>query len=135
LAAVSPRELAGRPVRTKPGLHARLALLADEPQRAAELAAYLPACHPEELLTVRDALGPHAVAVAPGLWAVLTDSAADAGRRVRAACALAGLVPDDARWEAVAPAVSDLVVRENPLAAAVWLEALEPVRGRWCRRW
>jgi formylglycine-generating enzyme required for sulfatase activity len=123
------RELAGRPVGTKPGLHARLALLADEPTRAAELAAYLPACKSEELLTIRDALKPHAEAVTPGLWAVLTDGKADAGKRVRAACALAGLAPDDERWTAVAPVVSDLVVLENPLAAAVWFEALEPVRG------
>jgi formylglycine-generating enzyme required for sulfatase activity len=123
------RELAGQPVGTKPGLHARLALLADEPNRAAELAAYLPVCKSEELLTIRDALKPHAEAVTPGLWAVLTDGKADPGKRVRAACALAGLAPADERWTAVAPVVSDLVVLENPLAAAVWFEALEPVRG------
>jgi formylglycine-generating enzyme required for sulfatase activity len=122
-------ELAGQPVGAKPGLHARLALLADEPTRAAELAAYLPVCRSDELLTLRDRLKPHAGAIAPGLWAVLTDAQAEAGKRVRAACALAGLVPDDARWAAVAPAVADLVVLENPLAAAVWFEALEPVRG------
>ncbi len=123
------RELAGRPVGTKPGLHARLALLVEETQRAAELAAYLPACKSEELLTLRDALKPHEEAVTPGLWAVLTDAKADDGKRVRAACALAGLAPEDEQWKAVAPAVADLVVLENPLAAAVWFAALEPVRG------
>lgn len=54
------RELAGRSVGTKPGLHARLAMLAEEPTRAAELAANRPACRPEELLTIRDTLEPHA---------------------------------------------------------------------------
>ncbi|HVK10392.1 MAG TPA: SUMF1/EgtB/PvdO family nonheme iron enzyme [Gemmataceae bacterium] len=123
------RELAAQPVTTKPGMHARLALLPDEPNRAAELAAYLPTCKPEEVLTIRDALKPHARAVSPGLWTVLTGGKEEAGKRVRAACALAGLVPDDERWAAAAPAVSDLVVRENPLEAAVWFQALEPVRG------
>jgi formylglycine-generating enzyme required for sulfatase activity len=123
------RELAGQPVTTKPGLHARLALLADEPQRVAELAAYLPVCKSDELLTLRDALKSHTEAVAPGLWAVLTDGKAEAGKRVRAACTLAGLAADDERWAAVAPAVSELVVLENPLAAAVWFAALEPVCG------
>jgi formylglycine-generating enzyme required for sulfatase activity len=129
LAAVRLRELAAQPVGTKPGLHARLALLADEPRWAAELAAYLPACKPDELPTITDALKEHAGAAAAGLWAVLLDPKADDGRRVRAACALAGLAPAEPRWAAVAPAVTKLVVRENPLAAAVWFEALEPVRG------
>jgi sarcosine oxidase gamma subunit len=119
-------ELAAQPVTTKPGLHARLALLADEPQRAAQLADYLPTCQPEELLTIRDALKPHAAAVTPGLWAVLTDAKADAGKRVRAACALAGLTSDDPQWKSIAPAVSDMVVRATPGEFVVWSQALEP---------
>ena len=123
------RELAAQPVGTKPGLHARLALSADEPARAGEVAAYLPACRPDELLPVVQLLKPHAGAVAPGLWAVLMDAKADAGKRVRAACALAGLTPDDARWKAVSAAVTDAVVRANPVEFVSWSAALEPVRG------
>ena len=123
------RELAAQPVTMKPGLHARLARAADEPARAGEVAAYLPACRPDELLPVVQLLKPHAGAVAPGLWAVLTDAKADAGKRVRAACALAGLTPDDARWKAVAAAVTDAVVRANPVEFVAWSAALEPVRG------
>ncbi len=123
------RQLASQPVTTKPGLHARLALLADEPAHAAVLAVYLPTCLPDELLPVVQLLKPHAGAVAPGLWAVLTNAKADAGKRVRAACALAGLTPDDARWKTVAPAVADAVVKENALRAVVWAQALDPVRG------
>ncbi len=129
LAGAKLRATAAQPVGTKPGLHARLALLSEEPTRAAELAAYLPVCKPDELLTLRDALTPHAKDTAQGLWAVLTDVKADAGKRVRAACALAGLTPDDERWKSVAPTVADLAVLENPLAAAVWFAALDPVRG------
>jgi formylglycine-generating enzyme required for sulfatase activity/tRNA A-37 threonylcarbamoyl transferase component Bud32 len=123
------RELAMQPTTTKPGLHARMALLSDEPGRAGELAAYLPGCKPEELLPVRSLLMPHAAAVAPGLWAVLTDATAEPGRRVRAACALAGLAPDDPRWKTLSPAIVDQVTKENPLEAVVWSEALVPVRG------
>ena len=85
-------------------------------------------CKPEELLTIRGFLMPHASAVAPGLWEVL-DSKADAGKRVRAACALAGLAPNDPQWADVAEAVAKLVSNENPLTASVWEEALVPVRG------
>src|SRR5262249_1782831 len=113
-------ELAAQPVTTRPGLHARLALLADEPQRAGELAAYLPQCKPEELLTLRDALKPHAGTVTPGLWAVLLDAKADAGKRVRAAGALAGLTPADDRWGGVANDLVGFVVKDNPLQAVVW---------------
>jgi formylglycine-generating enzyme required for sulfatase activity len=123
------RELAVQPVGTKPGLHARLALVTDEPERAAELAAYLLACKPDELLTIRAFLAPHAAAVAPTLWAAATDEKADAGMRVRAACALAGLAPDDARWTAVAPAAAEATVGAPPGEFVVWSAALEPVRG------
>jgi formylglycine-generating enzyme required for sulfatase activity len=120
---------AAEPVTTRSGLHARLALLADDPPRAAELAAYLPMCKPEELLTIRDALKPHGAAVAPGLWKVLLDAKADSGKGVRAACALAEFSPTDERWAEVAAAVTDAVVQANPAEFVVWAPALEPVRG------
>jgi tRNA A-37 threonylcarbamoyl transferase component Bud32 len=124
------RELAKKPTTTKSGLHARLALLSEEPGRAGELAAYLSGCKPEELLPVRSLLTPHAAAVGPGLWVVLTDANAEPGKCVRAACALAGLAPDDLRWKTLAPAVVDQVTKENPLEAVVWSQALEPIRGQ-----
>ncbi len=123
------QELAGHPVTTKPVLHARMALLSEEPDRATELAAYLPVCKPEELPPIVQVLKPHAVAVAPGLWTLLTGDKADAGQRVRAACALATLAPDDLRWVVVAPAVVEFVVKENQLSVDVWARALEPVRA------
>jgi formylglycine-generating enzyme required for sulfatase activity len=122
------RELAKLPVTTKPGLHARLALLS-EGGRAEELAAYLPVCRPEELLPIRSLLKPHAATIAPGLWSVLTDTTAEPGKRVRAACALAGLAPDDPRWSAVAPGVVEAAVRANPVEFVAWSAALEPVRN------
>ncbi len=122
-------ELSSQPVTTKPGLHARLALQTNEPRLAAEIAKYLPMCKPEELLTIREFLMPHAAAVLPMLWAVLADENAEPGKRVRAACALAGLTPDDPRWAKLVPVVIEAVVHANPVEFVVWSQALEPVRG------
>ncbi len=121
--------LAGQPVSTKQGLRARLALLAEEPERLGELAAYLPTCRPEELLPIRVLLKPQAAAVAPGLWGVLTDMHAEPGRRLRAACILAGLAPDDQRWGEVVGGVVEAVVRASPIEFGVWSEALRPVQS------
>ncbi|MCE9566703.1 MAG: protein kinase [Planctomycetes bacterium] len=122
-------ELAGQPINTKPGLHGLLALLADGPERVAELAAYLPVCQPDELMTIRQLLKPHAASVAPAMWATLYDEQAAAGKRVRAACALAGWSAEDERWPKVAPRLSEAVVRATPAEFVVWAEALEPVRA------
>jgi formylglycine-generating enzyme required for sulfatase activity len=121
------RELATQPITTKPGLHARLALVAEESERARELAAYVPECRSDELLTLRQFLKPHAGTVAPELWAVLLDAKADPGQRVRAAGALAALAPDDPRWESVTATLTEFVVKENPIQVAVWSQALEPL--------
>src|SRR5262245_45582711 len=121
------RDLATAPVESKPGLHARLALLADDPDRVAELAGYLPVCRSEELLPVRELLKPHAAAASPPLWAVLQDNKANDDKRLRAACGLAGLASGDPRWDAVVPAVATALVRSNSLEAAVWAQALDPV--------
>jgi formylglycine-generating enzyme required for sulfatase activity len=136
-------ELAAEPVTTRAGLHARLGLVLGEPPPepaglpqpgrptgwTGELATYLPTCKPEELLTIRDALKPHAAAVAPWLWEVLLDAKADSGKRVRAASALAVFSPTDERWAEVVAAVTDAVVTANPVEFVVWSVALEPVRG------
>jgi formylglycine-generating enzyme required for sulfatase activity/tRNA A-37 threonylcarbamoyl transferase component Bud32 len=122
-------EMAAGRIDEKSGLHARLALLADEPHRAAELAAYVPGCRPDELLTIREFLTPHAAAVAPGLWAVLLDPPGGIDRRVRAAGALAGLAPVDPRWVTAAPTVVEGVVRATPGEYVVWARALGPVRA------
>ena len=124
------RARAAEPVDTRAGLHARLALLASEPARAGELAAHVPECKPDELTVVARFLKPHAGAVAPGLWAVLEDSAAGGARRVRAAGALAALAPEDGRWAKLAPAVADAATRATPAEFGAVLAALEPVRAK-----
>ncbi|MCE9565941.1 MAG: protein kinase [Planctomycetes bacterium] len=122
------REMATQPANTRAGLHARLALLPDEPQFAKELAEYLPMCRPFELLAIRELLKPYTAVVAPSLQAVLTDDRATAGMRVRAAAALAGLMPDRPEWKHAAPHLVEQLVQENPLEVAIWARALQPVR-------
>ena len=123
-------ELAAQPITTKPGLHARLALLSDEPRHAAEVAAYLPTCDLEELVTIREFLKPHKEAVAPALWAVLSAARSDSGQRVRAAGALAELTPNDARWKQLGGAVATALVNQDSFVIGRWTAALKPV-GRW----
>src|SRR5262249_61039982 len=105
-AASKSTDLSRQPITAKPGLHARLALLWNEPNRATELAAYLPACRSDELLTLRQLLKPYAAAVSPALWTVLTDEKAEPGNRVRAAGALTARAPGDARGSTRGPAVA-----------------------------
>jgi formylglycine-generating enzyme required for sulfatase activity len=128
LAQPKLREMAASGMTTKPGLHAWLALLNDEPGRAAGVVSYLPNCLPDELLPIRGLLKPHTAIVTPALWSTLLDANGDSGNRVRAACALAGLTPNDARWAIIAPVVTEIVVRANPVEYVTWAEALEPVR-------
>jgi formylglycine-generating enzyme required for sulfatase activity/tRNA A-37 threonylcarbamoyl transferase component Bud32 len=123
------RDLAAQPIGTKPGLHGRMAALAIDAGPAAELADYLPTCRPDEVGPLRDLLRPRSAEVAPRLWAILADAGADPGGRLRAACALARLTPDDPRWKGVAPAVADVLVGEYSLGAAAWADALAPVRA------
>src|SRR5262249_38159542 len=53
--------------------------------------------------------------------------AADPGRRLRAACALAAFTPDDRRWEKVSRDVAARLVAENALGVGWSADALRPV--------
>jgi formylglycine-generating enzyme required for sulfatase activity len=120
--------VASVPVARKEGLHARLALLATRPALSGELIGYLSHCRPDELVTLRDALRPHAKAAATYLWPILLDERAESGQRLRAASALASYTPDGRGWPKVSAAVVEQLVDEGPLRAAEWAKALWPVR-------
>jgi hypothetical protein len=111
-------------------LNLSLALLPDDPAQVDYLVSRLLGATPNELLVVRAALRPNQTAQTAQLWAVALDTQAAAARRFRAACALAGLSPEDSRWRELAPvAVTGLLTEKNPSFLAGWLEALRPVRG------
>jgi serine/threonine protein kinase/formylglycine-generating enzyme required for sulfatase activity len=109
-------------------LHARLALLPSDPGQVDSLHERLLAAGPDEIGAIRELLAPHSDALGESLWAVLEDRAADPGRRLRAACALAVYAPDDGRWEKVSGDVAGRLVAENALVVGKWAEALTPVR-------
>jgi serine/threonine protein kinase/formylglycine-generating enzyme required for sulfatase activity len=109
-------------------LHASLALLPSDPGQVDYLRERLLAAGPDEVGAIRDLLAPHGDTLVEPLWAVLEERAADPGRRLRAACALATFAPADGRWEKVGGNVAGRLVAENALVVGKWAESLRPVR-------
>jgi formylglycine-generating enzyme required for sulfatase activity/anti-sigma factor RsiW len=110
-------------------LHLRLAVLPEDAGQRDVLADYLLRARPDELLLVRERLAPHGTELVERFWPVVTDFQAGDERRGLAACALAAYAPADARWLAVRTGVVQLLVRQNPLVAVRWAEALRPVQA------
>jgi serine/threonine protein kinase/formylglycine-generating enzyme required for sulfatase activity len=109
-------------------LHASLALLPSDPGQVDYLRERLLAAAPDEIGAIREILAPQKETLVEPLWAVLEDRAADPGRRLRAACALAAYAPEDGRWEKVRGDVAEQLVAENAFVIAQWAGALRPVR-------
>jgi formylglycine-generating enzyme required for sulfatase activity len=123
---------------SKEHLHASLALLPVDDSQVEYLHQRLYKAEPVELLVIRDALQGHKDALVGPLWGVLEDGQAQAERRFRAACTLAGydVAEDEAnrqRWQAVAPFVTEQLlkaVQKNPSHYTPLLQTLDPVRDR-----
>jgi formylglycine-generating enzyme required for sulfatase activity len=109
-------------------LHAALALADRDDDQADYVAERLLSARPEEVLVLRSVLRGRAGSLAGRYWDVLDDSKAEPGRRLRAACALALFDPQSPRWAERASDVAAILVRENPLPAVKWQEALTDVR-------
>jgi formylglycine-generating enzyme required for sulfatase activity len=122
------RQAAQAEANTPQRLHAALALADRDDAQADFLAERLLSARPEELLVLRDALRGRAAELAERYWKVLEDGKAEAGRKLRAACALARFDPHSPHWAERAGEVASLLVRENALLAARWAEALTDVR-------
>jgi hypothetical protein len=80
---------------------------------------------PQAFAIVRGELAPHKSELTGKLWAVLADERGDPERRFRAACGLAGYVPDDARWVKYGPFVVEKLVTADALALRDWKNALD----------
>jgi formylglycine-generating enzyme required for sulfatase activity len=109
-------------------LHVSLALLPVDANQVEYLYGRLLALGPPEVIVIREALRPRSGELAERLWALLEDTRANPGRRLRAACALAAYTPDDGRWKKVSGDVASRLVAENSLVIGEWAEALRPVR-------
>ncbi len=107
-----------------------LALLEMEDSPLNYLKEQLLLVDPVEYAVICDALLPHKERVQRELWQTASAPNNAPGRRLRAACALARYCPEDNSWTDIAPAVAGMLVAENPLHIAAWLETLRPVRER-----
>src|SRR5262249_25147929 len=105
-----------------------LALLPVDAGQVEYLYERLLAAEPHEVIVLREALRPHADALNERLWKVLEDVKSAPGKRLRAACALAGYAEDDDRWQQVNRDVAERLVAENAFVIGKWAEALRPIR-------
>jgi formylglycine-generating enzyme required for sulfatase activity len=114
---------------SKPRLHAALAL---EKLGHAEHGDYLYerllSAPPNEFRVIRDTLQERDD-IAPRLWGVLHDAQTDAGRRFRAAAALAAYDPKNDSWTKVGPTLAGQLATADTFQVAEWRDALLPVRG------
>jgi hypothetical protein len=117
-----------RPPKTQ--LHARLALLPVDPDQAAAVCELALEADATQVPVIAQQLRPQLQRVAEVCWHVAQDSAQPGGRRIRAACLLAPLTPDDPRWQQIAQPVASQLAAEDLLMASHWTETLRPTR-RW----
>ncbi|MDA8563302.1 formylglycine-generating enzyme family protein, partial [Mariniblastus sp.] len=66
------------------------------------------------------------------LWPVVLNEkeGTGPGQRLRAACLLSKLAPDDERWQTVASDLSAIIVEMTLLESVQWLEGLTPIRDQ-----
>ena len=125
LALPQLRAKAEQPIHTRVGLHARIALLPDEPARAGELVRYVPTCRLNELPLFASLVA--CAGEADALWAVVESPASKPAAVLRAAAVLAAWAPKDRRWVASADAVGGHLARANPIEAEVYAAAFRPI--------
>jgi formylglycine-generating enzyme required for sulfatase activity/serine/threonine protein kinase/Tfp pilus assembly protein PilF len=113
----------------KQRVRVHLALLPEDPGLAGPLRDALLKAEPQELLVIRKALLPYRDELKAGLWQVAENPAAPGDQRFRAACALAAYDPDGDGWGKIGPDVVAMLVTQNPLVLADWVEALRPARA------
>jgi formylglycine-generating enzyme required for sulfatase activity len=118
----------GRPAKDR--LHAGLALLPDEPDLSDFLAEAALTAEPAQVIVIGDALRPFREPLADRLWGLVLDRQAPPGRRLRAACLLAGFDPESSRWGEAAAPLAAILAAEDPFHAAGWTQSLRPAR-RW----
>lgn len=122
------RRLAETAPDSKEHLLVRMALAPVSDSQVEFLLQRLLVARPDELLTIRIALGPHKEAVKERLWAVLENRDAGDGQRVRAACALATYDLESSRWSRVGRAVVFELVADRDFAHGPGREALRPIK-------
>ena len=109
---------------SKQRLHASLALLPGDLSQRPWLERRVLTLAPHEVIVVRDALGESA---ADFFRQAAEGDRLSAEERFRAAAALAGLAPSDARWDRMSRFVAETLTKQEPQFLNGWIEALRPV--------
>ncbi len=104
----------------------------DRPEQADFLASRLlgPETTPDEVLVIRDALTANHLtdkAVTPARAAMSGKVADLTDAQLRAAAAMAGMVPGDPALASAAGPIARKLARENPLQVDAWREAFQPI--------
>ncbi|GAA1414312.1 nSTAND1 domain-containing NTPase [Catellatospora coxensis] len=103
----------------------RLALLTADREQAKLLLGDLNQLWPDELIAVRDAVGPHRDLMTEHLWQAAHPASAPL---LANSVLLAAGDPDDTRWHDIAATVAAELVRQNQLHLRTYVDALRPVR-------
>jgi serine/threonine protein kinase/formylglycine-generating enzyme required for sulfatase activity len=107
-------------------LNLSLALLPSDAGQADYLYERMLTANLPQLLVIREALYPHRQELSERLWVLLEKPESDAGKRFRAACALARFDPSNTRWQKVAVDIAAVLALQDPFVIAGWTNALEP---------
>ena len=108
----------------KQKLHARLALLKDDPSQADDVLGQLLSAQVEEVPVIITLLKPHKERVERRLWETVKSGASSA--RLRAAAALAAYEPQNADWQNVRSDVATALVSAAPTESKPWIVMLRP---------
>jgi formylglycine-generating enzyme required for sulfatase activity len=110
-------------------VNATLALLPVERDRDDEVFTWLlHASRPDEVEAIRSAVYDYAPGLAARFWIILGSRNTESNCRLRAACALALLAPDDPRWAKISDEVPGWIVGTGFPAQEAWAIMLAPVR-------
>jgi serine/threonine protein kinase/formylglycine-generating enzyme required for sulfatase activity len=116
---------------SKERLHASLALLPVDSDQMEYLYGRLLKADAQEVIVIRDVLSDHHTQdLTERLWILLENPKSDQDERLRAACALATLAPDDPRWAKVSRDVAEVVIIQKPFMVPQWTDALKGA-GEW----
>ena len=106
-----------------------IALLPTSSSNLDYLSKYLLNAKPEELNILISALEPFKDQITTGLWdRIVRDDRAET-EFLRVASALASFDPSNLKWLALAQALVDRLVSENPLFLKIWKESFAPIKS------
>jgi serine/threonine protein kinase/formylglycine-generating enzyme required for sulfatase activity len=111
-------------------MHARLVLLPLDTENQLEpLMETMLSADPHDFREIQEGLGPYRDrGLAAWFWQRFDDRKASEEVRFRAACALANFDPDNPRWPAIAPEVTQMFLARTTLNHGDWIELLKPER-------